>query len=889
MPVSQVLNSKGTIKKNSTNDIPFSGLQPVIASAVAVSTSSQTVINLSFSVVATGTNANTDIFWLFIDGKKLTLGSANDYTFTAIAADGTSSQVTLNFAIPAGLNIQAFKLGLKKEIEFLTDNRFTQLYEAEQNGFQGFVNTTLSLAATTTVGTPAAGTFYSTISKRANVVDISQDLRASMGIERISIQSIYDIQNESGPNGEKIYGAVNDDRGLIRFIGTWTNTFDTLGARPASSGTANVDSIEITFFGTGINLLDAIDSNNRAFTYTVDGGSVTAGSYPASGSASIDGRNYATNAVLPVVSGLALGVHTVRIIASGTINKTPYGFEVINSASSINVNPGIGYTNGQKLTLAASSTQAYNSSFESGTLGTRGGRVLVYQKADGTIGKAVTPVNASSALTASADHTNEEMVRQYHFREFGASRADDFSLMTSATIAAAFTLDDGTTTLVTSGSNINNGGLTLQTNGAFTTLTFVGTGLDIVLSDANNGGSDTFTYQIDGGTAVAWPYTAGSTVVRTQKFVSGLPYGTHTFRINRVTATTWSPGLIAFKVYQPKKPTIPAGAIELADYNVMATFIANATAGSSTISTGILRKVGMREFVYTGTWTTPPGLDTNAVSGFIPNNASSGATFSYTFFGTGFDYRFEFNSGVATNFTISVDGSSNLSGFTTSSYLAAGMTFTASTGVVSGTSGTLNYGNGVVVSGLALGIHTVKVTQNTNTGQVFSDSIDVITPIHSTKSNLMADLQNTLPVGSNALSDNRKVTPVKDSLPATKAWVQALAITSNPTTSSTSLVPLPDMSVTIKTTGGALDIQYSVASNNSGAGAQVFNQIFIDGVAIGTEKFFTSSVASAVETLTDSTIVPVSAGVHRVDIYWRVNGATGQGNGTNRNLKVREI
>jgi hypothetical protein len=52
-------------------------------------------------------------------------------------------------------------------------------------GFQGFVSQTDNIiAATSTVGTPVAGTFYSTVSARASIPDLSQDLKPRFGIER---------------------------------------------------------------------------------------------------------------------------------------------------------------------------------------------------------------------------------------------------------------------------------------------------------------------------------------------------------------------------------------------------------------------------------------------------------------------------------------------------------------------------------------------------------------------------------------------------------------------------------------------------------------------------------------------------------------------------------
>jgi hypothetical protein len=124
MSILQKLNSKGNIRKTSAADLPYRPQYPVIGRYEATSTASQTVINMTFSV----DQDNKEAFQLFIDGKLLREGASNDYQFTSIGFDNTSSQVTLTYSIPANLNIIAIKLGTKKESEFNMDNRFVQIY-----------------------------------------------------------------------------------------------------------------------------------------------------------------------------------------------------------------------------------------------------------------------------------------------------------------------------------------------------------------------------------------------------------------------------------------------------------------------------------------------------------------------------------------------------------------------------------------------------------------------------------------------------------------------------------------------------------------------------------------------------------------------------------------
>lgn len=778
---------------------------------------------------------------------------------------------------------------------------------AEGSAFQGFIDQSKVLTVSTVVGTPAAGTFYSTVVNRANVVDMSQDLRVRMGVERVMAQQIYQLQNEFGPNGEPVSSVLNDLFGQIRFGGSWTNTV----GNPNGSGINTLilnDFVEISFFGTGANLLLVGIDGNRDLRASVDGGAEGANIIVNSATASLilQGRNYAPNVIVPIVSGLVLGIHTVKVRINAAITTTVLGFEILNESSTLRVAPGISYVGGKQLTLAAAQSIAYNSSFETGTLGTRGGRAVVYQKADGTIGKAVTPAGSQLNLTA-ADHTNEEMVRTYYWREFGAGRSDDFSLFSSTSPAnMAFTLDDGVTTLVGSGVAYytSSDGVYLYANGSFTTLTFVGTGLDIVHSE-NSVSVYVYEVFVDGSTVGTFSTVYASSKI--QKLVSGLSYGTHTVKIVRNSASTDAPHITAFKVYQPKKPSIPAGAIELCDYNVMATYV-QGTTGLNTVATGVLRKSTTREMTYVeGTsadtaWSI--AVDSTVIGGnALFSNRSGSNMFSGTFFGTGAELRTSSYTNGDTTISVFIDGvaatSANFPSATFSFYGANGGSFTASTGTLSlRGSGNYNDNNsfaGFSVSGLSLGKHTITLSKGT-TGSfaaLFVYALDIITPIHSVKSNTVADLQNTLPVGSQALSDNRKTSAIKDSLPSQKAWAQAVGITSAPSTTSTFPIPCPDLSCTVKvSTATQLKVSATAGFTSTASSMNGYIQIYVDGVAFGPTAniYLTNGSAQAVPagTLFISAVVPVSAGTHKVDLYWISDGAPFACRTTSRILTVEE-
>jgi len=735
---------------------------------------------------------------------------------------------------------------------------------------------------------------FTTVVNRALIPDLANDCSVRMGIERVMTQSIQEIQNEFGPAGERVFGALNDDRGLVRFVGAWSSNTSNEGAH--ALGLPN-DFCEVTFYGTGLNALLANGNSTRSAVVSVDGGADGANIIPASLSGVLDGRGYSVNQLVSLASGLSLGIHTVRLKCTA-INMRLEGFEVLNTSSTLVIQPGTALGNSTKATLLSQALVSHNTGFESGSLSTRGGHVLVYLKSDGTIGKAVQPTNASQLNLTSADHTNEEMIRTYHWREFGAGRSDDFSFLSGASQSArAFTLDDGTTTLTSSNPGVYSGdSLSLFENiSTFGSFTFIGTGLDLSLGAGASTPGDTIQVFVDGA-------NVGNLTTLTNKqhkIVSGLPYGTHTVKFNRTVASTGTVTIKQFIVYGPKKPALPTGAVELADYNVMADYTASTSAAVGFVAPGTLRKMGTRENLYVGTWY--PSLDVaNQIfeSGFNIQTSTAGSFFTYTFFGTGLEYSTFVQNAQARNHTISIDGSTNLS-TSNSSWpgIVTGLigsnlgtiTLTNTTGLLAGTSAAAIGGRlRLRISGLPLGLHTIKVLWNSGVDQIYADALDIITPIHSHKSNIYADLQNTLAVGSQGIQDSKSYKGVALASSG-KAWAQAVGVVSGPTTTSTTLIPMPDMSLTIKTSGGPLQISYSVDVSNSNVNNTTTVQLFVNGVAVGTAKVVQNTVPNQHFLGSDTIIVPVAAGTHKVDVYWSTNANTSQALGVLRNMYAREL
>jgi len=481
-------------------------------------------------------------------------------------------------------------------------------------------------------------------------------------------------------------------------------------------------------------------------------------------------------------------------------------------------------------------------------------------------------------------------------------RADDFGYVAGSPLSLAFTREDGTTTLAA--TNVAKSpqvtvteALQMTATGAYITLTFVGTGLDLVSYGDATAAGDAHDLILDGVTLST--ATVATTVNKRYytKIASGLAYGTHTFKVKRNAAALGSAyNIEKFIVYGPKKPTLPAGAIELGTYNVVATYAQVSSFSGFTdrdkISTGVIRKTGSREHVYTGSWAFNAVDPDHFVSGFDLRTSTNGNYVEYTFTGTGVDIQTYVNA-AAQSIIYSIDGATNLSGFTTNLVQGStGVTFTAATGTLAGTSAagaTIS----LSITGLTYGKHVLKVLRNTATDFMYSDTIGIVTPEHSPVLLVPADIQNTLPVGSCSVVDTRVLNPVK-SVSTQKARLQLLGMSGTMTTSATTPVPILDMQGPIKCAGGDLSISYHVAVNsNTGTGSTYTTQVYIDGVAVGKPMQHADNRAGYFATIADSIVVSVSPGTHFIQLRGYVDSAVSWGvggTGTNsRSLTVREL
>lgn len=761
-------------------------------------------------------------------------------------------------------------------------------------------------------GTPGTGQFRSTITGRAPITDISADLKVSLGVERVPIQSIYILPNEFGPANELVWGALNDSRGLVRFVGNWSSVISGEAAQIRSGGVN--DYIEIVFYGTGLNLLVALWPIALDMRVGIDGGTSSTNIWPGTPSGVLTGQKYSPNQILSAVQGLTLGIHTAKIYFASHPNYLPlHGFEVINTNTTglSNINPGAGYVKGQKFKNNYLDSIAYDKNQAGTTVvtGTRGGRIVRYLSSDDTVGTAWRAVDAAAAYMSSADHTNEEVARTYHFREFGAGRTsnDDFSTAMSAS-ERAFILEDGATMLVTNSGTDgcpNADAFIVSTYTGYWVFNFVGTGLDVTICSHNGstGNTSTYTFYVD-GVSVYSNVVAITPYRKILKIASGLPYGTHTVKLlNGSAGGVGDAAFSKFIVYQPKKPTLPSGVLEIADYNVVGAFTATVTDYTSPLmpNPGTIRKMIAREACYVGSWTyeksvgRPSPMDTYSTT--------NGNTCWYTFWGTGVGLRclsasnaaesvlVELNPNDGTGWkTLNTTNYGSVATNAASNFSGPGDTsFNASTGAIDLNSSTYATSVCVPIYGLSLGMWSVRMTNQTGASYyLITPTFDVITPIHAYKNNLYADLQNSLPIGSCSLMDSRSVSPMANT-PGTKAWAQAYGIgTCTNSISSGQATPLPGLSTTIMVnTGTALDISYRALITHTSTGAWIVMWIWVDGSPVQDYVYAHEFTANYNLVICDRMIVPVGRGVHKVDVYWVSSGATV--GATARYLTVKEI
>lgn len=724
---------------------------------------------------------------------------------------------------------------------------------------------------------------YTTVVNRAKIPDLTNDFKLITPSDRIYIQEVYQQFKESGASGQNVFSPVGDTRNLVRFIGTWSNSISSTGMRVESS-TVN-DLVEITFYGTGLNLLiyGGVSTDLRL---SVDGGSYGGSSIIATNSNVLNGGLHAPYTILPVTSGLSLGIHTVSLKVNSAAALPVAGYEVLNESTTLRLNPGIAYKNGVKIRSTAAQTFAYNT----GVTGTRGGRMLIGVDSTGTITRAFTAVDATTKYLTNTDHTNEEMLRSFYPREFGGadSTGADFSFGSGG--ARRFNLDDASTTLMGSGTS---GASVLAVNGVqsvvhdgtgdYITIYFTGTGLDISRSDdvANTTPSTTWQVYVD-GVSQGYLNNVGSLAFRTEKIVSGLPYGKHTVTILRNSGATHSMGIQAFHVYQPIKPALSSDSVEIAEYCVVADYSFTASTFGTTsypdyaaTSQGVLGKTARREFNYAGTWTSV------ASSGYAYGYRLTSSTVSdyveLTFMGTGVEFLSTYTT--SGSWTVKIDGVAYTGAATVATGNGSG-TWTpgTSTWAMTGTRGAR-----LSITGLTYGKHTVRLTIAAASGALQFQGYEIITPMHMTKTVGPLVRQNVNTISNATSNDLRRTFPAKaeDTVRTNKA----IGFLVDPTYASSTITPMYEMMTSFEVKDKPVKITFSACIGGP-TSFSAFVYLYVDGIPYPEVTIRTGSQSATPFHFT--TKLQLSPGWHNIVVHMNVNGGTMTMDNIRRQLIVED-
>jgi hypothetical protein len=335
-----------------------------------------------------------------------------------------------------------------------------------------------------------------------------------------------------------------------------------------------------------------------------------------------------------------------KFTISGTPHYNPFATKGDDSASTIPSN-----TTGDSVATGwTGSTSAYwDSSLDTATslgLGAwveggayyrpvNGGRIVKWVDSTGTIKTSVnmmppsakalgshsgdaTPTGATNwstqylpiFSTGAIDHSQTEVAKTYHFREFGNGNKNGGAIASGATgdlsmiktgdqtCDAMYVMDDGLTSF--NGDNVNlsgtNQGIHLPGATSYY-VTFIGTGLSFKDLGGTHTGSDSFKFYID--SVEVKNFTSG--YVYPNSFISvaqNLPYGTHIFRVERVAASDYGQRMEELSFHQPKKPPIPEDAVVIADYMLMADHVVRTNDGIQYISKGVRGLDASRDVYY---------------------------------------------------------------------------------------------------------------------------------------------------------------------------------------------------------------------------------------------------------------------------------------------------
>ena len=155
---------------------------------------------------------------------------------------------------------------------------------------------------------------------------------AHFGSQRHKFKSLQLLEQETATHGINVYSV--DGREWCRFVdssGTSISEYGSHGHRIRCSGTS--DFIEVVAYISHVNVIDYKTSQNRTYKITVDGGSEGSASSSPSVTTPLISRFVDAGSVENYDINQSLGIHTLKIRATGTTNAGYpaifYGIELI--------------------------------------------------------------------------------------------------------------------------------------------------------------------------------------------------------------------------------------------------------------------------------------------------------------------------------------------------------------------------------------------------------------------------------------------------------------------------------------------------------------------------------------------------------------------------------
>ena len=516
------------------------------------------------------------------------------------------------------------------------------------------------------------------------------------GSQRYKCTSVQLLEQETATHGQNVYSI--DGREWARFVSATIYVGnDSYGNYISTTATSSTDEfIEIVCYANGLNYLTDAWTQQRHFTWAINGGSPTTNTEFVTAAASpLVGRYVGPFSVVNAFNGQTLGINTIRLnkvashylnigafelIVQDTSNRNniqipsqnvvSFGKKFPISATAVHYDPfttmsygGSGTTLSALQSLIDTDTSLGMDAWKAGTSNYHrpwnGGRVVKWVDSSGTIKTSVNmmPPNAQNITTTASNAVSDahviagtnddtinfntsainneqsELAKSFYNREFGNGSANgnaswaDVSTLSSAD-DVAYVMDDGLTSISAKDVRYNNYDETLHRNGTTTTfyLTFIGTGIARHAS-RSSGVRDNFAQNLPYSTHILsmkmysnadlcrW-YLDGAEILDN----ADSPYSSNQSFYHNIGEQ--------FHIHQPKRPPIPEDACVLADYMLMADFVAQGAAGIEYISKGVRRNDSSRDLFYNSSDSSPTLNHNIVVPGgfYFGHGAASSAT-----------------------------------------------------------------------------------------------------------------------------------------------------------------------------------------------------------------------------------------------------------------------